>query len=180
VASEVAYRRLVRADVARVGEIDRTEHIEVVYVQHGSRLEERRGDWSARAWLVEGEGEHSIAHQRAECERYLDSGGIAFGAFADNRLVGIGVVVPHIRPGVAQLAYLHVGNGYRGLGIGGRLSDELERLAREHGDTSMVVSATPSANTVRFYRGRAFEPSAEPLPELFELEPEDVHMAKRL
>jgi hypothetical protein len=57
---------------------------------------------------------------------------------------------------------------------------ELERLARDLGDTELVVSATPSANTVRFYLRRGFEPMAEPLPELYEREPEDVHMRKRL
>ncbi|HUF01661.1 MAG TPA: GNAT family N-acetyltransferase [Gaiellaceae bacterium] len=81
---------------------------------------------------------------------------------------------------MAQLSFLHVSDGYRAAGIGGRLSDELERIARHAGDTEMVVSATPSENTVRFYRGRGFEPMAEPLPELFELEPEDVHMRKAL
>ena len=179
-SSEITYRRLVCADLSRIGEIDRTERIETLYVQRGSRLEERVGDFSARAWFSEREGEHSVAHQRAECERYLAAGGIALGAFADGRLVGIGVVTPHIRPGVAQLAFLHVSNGYRARGVGGHLTEELERLARDHGDTTMVVSATPSLNTVRFYRRRGFEPMAEPLPELYELEPEDVHMEKQL
>ena len=71
-------------------------------------------------------------------------------------------------------------NGHRAQGIGQRLSEELERLAREGGDTAMVVSATPSLNTVRFYLQLGFEPTAEPLPELYELEPEDVHLQKRL
>ncbi len=44
----------------------------------------------------------------------------------------------------------------------------------------MVVSATPSANTVRFYLNRGFAPMDEPLPELLELEPEDIHMRKSL
>jgi GNAT superfamily N-acetyltransferase len=176
----IAYRRLVAADLARIGEIDRSERIETLYVQHGSRLEEKAGDWSAPAWFSKGEGEHSVAHQRAECERHLAAGGIALGAFADGQLVGIGVVTPHIRPGIAQLAFLHVSNAYRARGVGGHLSDELERLARDRGDTTMVVSATPSFNTVRFYRRRGFEPMPEPLSELYELEPEDVHMEKRL
>lgn len=178
--SETTYRRLVAADLARLGEIDRTERIETLYVQHGTRLEERVGDWSARAWFTDGEGEHSVAYQRAECERHLATGGIGLGAFADGRLVGIGIVRPHVRPGIAQCAYLHVSSEYRASGIGGCLSDELERLAREQGDTAMVVSATPSLNTVRFYLGRGFEPMSDPLPELHELEPEDVHMQKRL
>lgn len=179
-SSGIAYRRMVAADLARIGEIDRSERIETVYVQHGSRLEEKVGDWSAPPWFSEGEGEHSVAHQRAECERYLAAGGIALGAFAHGLLVGIGIVTPHIRSGVAQLAFLHVSSEYRARGIGGHLSEELERLAREHGDSTMVVSATPSLNTVRFYRRRGFEPMSEPLPELYELEPEDVHMEKRL
>jgi GNAT superfamily N-acetyltransferase len=178
--ANIEYRRLAVQDLARIGEIDRTEPIDTLYVQHGSSLEERHGDWSAPAWFSEGEGEHSVARQRAECERYVAAGGIALGAFADGRLVGIGIVKPHIRPGVAQCAYLHVSNGYRATGVGRRLIGELERLAREHGDAAMVASATPSLNTVRFYLGRGFEPMSEPLPDLYELEPEDVHMKKLL
>jgi ribosomal protein S18 acetylase RimI-like enzyme len=176
----VRYVRLERDDLARIGDIDRTERIDTLYVQRGAELEERPGDWSARAWFTEGEGEHSVAAQRKACEHYLDAGGTALGAFDGERLVGIGIVVPDVRPCVAQLAYLHVSDGYRGRGIGVRLNDDLERVAREAGATELVVSATPSDNTVRFYRGRGFEPDAEPLPELLELEPEDVHMRKRL
>ena len=61
-----------------------------------------------------------------------------------------------------------------------RLSEQLEQVARTAGDSEMVVSATPSENTVRFYLGRGFLPMADPLAELFELEPEDVHMRKVL
>ena len=85
-----------------------------------------------------------------------------------------------MRPGIAQLAYLHVSDGYRGRGIGDRLTADLEQLARDAGATMIVVSATPSENTVRFYRRHGYEPTANPLPELVELEPEDVHMDKRL
>jgi hypothetical protein len=44
----------------------------------------------------------------------------------------------------------------------------------------MVVSATPSLNTVRFYIGQGYAPMEEPLPELFALEPEDIHLEKLL
>ncbi len=179
--TDVSCRRLDARELERLGEIDRTEAIDTLYVQHGAELEERTGgNWSAPPWFTDGSSEHSVPHQIDECERHLAAGGIALGAFLGERLVGIGIVRPHIRPGTAQLAYLHVSNGFRGRGVGGRLSDELERLAREGGDTKIVVSATPSLNTVRFYRRRGFEPMGEPLPELYELEPEDIHMEKAL
>src|SRR5262249_60840306 len=107
----ITYRRIVASDLGRLGEIDRTEQIDTLYVQHGAQLDERvGGDWSAPAWFSEGDGEHSVAYQIAECERHLTAGAIALAAFADGRLVGIGLMTPHIRQGIAQLAYLMVSN----------------------------------------------------------------------
>ena len=114
-------------------------------------------------------------------EHYVDAGGIALGAFASGRLVGIGVVVPHLRPGIAQLAYLHV---ERAIACEGCRPPPV----RASSTRSPAPPATPrwssrrrrSENTVRFYLGRGFQPMAEPLAELFELEPEDVHMSKVL
>jgi ribosomal protein S18 acetylase RimI-like enzyme len=176
----IDYRRVGPDEFELVRDIDRTEHIDALYVQRGARLELRRGEFSASPWSPEGAGEHSVAAQAAAVREYVENGATALGAFGADRLVGIALVKPHVRPGVAQLAYLHVSNGYRREGIGGRLCDQLEEIAREAGDTSMVVSATPSLNTVRFYERRGFEPMAEPVPELYDLEPEDVHMQKQL
>jgi GNAT superfamily N-acetyltransferase len=180
VETAVEIRGLGRAELSRVAEIDRRERIEVQYVQHGTELLARHGSWSSLAWDPDGDGEHSVAAQIHMLERYVDAGGMALGAFAGERLVGIGVVVPHLRPGIAQLAYLMVSAPSRATGVGSRLCEQLDEIARTAGDSTMVVTATPTENTVRFYRGRGFEPMAEPLPELFELEPEDVHMSKVL
>jgi GNAT superfamily N-acetyltransferase len=176
----VEVRRLARTELSRVAEIDRTERIDLLYDQHGAQLVARRGHWSASAWDPDGHGAHSVEAQVHTLEHYVDAGGIALGAFWSGRLVGIGVVVPHVRRAIAQLAFLHVSAPSRAIGVGSRLSEELERLARAAGDSEMVVSATPSENTVRFYLGRGYQPMAEPLAELVELEPEDVHMRKVL
>ena len=176
----VVVRRLDRTELARVAEIDRRERIDVLYEQQGTRLVERRGDWSASAWDPVGHGPHSVEAQVLALRHEVDHGGLALGALADGRLAGIGVVVPHLRPGIAQLAYLHVSAPFRGTGIGSRLGAQLEQLGLDAGDTELVVSATPSENTVRFYLGRGFQPMAEPLAELFEREPEDVHLHKVL
>lgn len=176
----VQLRRLARVDLARVAEIDRTERIDALYVQEGEDLTERRGSWDSPPWLRGGDGEHTVAAKVRELHGYVDLGGVAVGALADGRLVGIGVVVPELRPGIAQLAFLHVTRTYRGTGVGKLLCTELERIACVGGASEMVVSATPSENTVRFYLGRGFVPTASPPAELFEAEPEDVHMQKAL
>ena len=178
--SAVEFRRLSRAELSRVVEIDRRERINVLYDQHGTQLVVRHGNWSASAWDPDGHGEHSVEARVRDLEHYVDAGGLAVGAFASGRLVGIGVVVPHLRPKIAQLAFLHVSAPSRAAGIGSQLSEQLEQIARNAGDSDMVVSATPSENTVRFYLGRGFQPMAEPLADLFELEPEDVHLRKVL
>jgi GNAT superfamily N-acetyltransferase len=176
----VEIRDLEHDELSRVGEIDRTERVDVLFEQVGNELVARRGSWNVAAWGENGHSEHTVAAQHRALLRYAAEGGIARGAFSNERLVGIGVVVPHIREAVAQLAYLHVSHDHRSVGIGSRLSVDLEQIARSVGDTEIVVTATPSGNTVRFYLGRGYRPMAQPLPELLELEPEDIHMSKVL
>ena len=181
--SAVEFRRVEpRPSCRDVGEIDRTERIGVLFDQHGTELVaaagqlERPGLGPGRSWraLRRGPGTHARALASTP-------GGVALGAFAGERLVGIGVVVPHLRPGIAQLAYLHVSapsacDGHRHAVC----PTSSSRSPASAGDSAMVVSATPSENTVRFYLGRGFQPMAEPLAELFELEPDDVHLRKAL
>ena len=176
----VEVRKLGRTELARVAEIDRRERIDMLYEQHGTQLVARHGNFSASAWNPDGHGEHSVEAQVQALQYHVDKGGIALGAFDSGRLVGIAVVVPHLRPGIAQLAWLHISAPFRATGIGTSLSEQLEQIARTAGDSDMVVSAAPSENTVQFYLGRGFQPMAEPFAELFELEPEDVHMRKML
>jgi len=178
VDAPVEIRDLTRSEMSRVGKIDRTERIDVLFEQHGTELVARRVSWNAPAWDPDGHGEYSVDAKHQALVHYADAGGIARGAFSGRRLVGIGVVVPHIRPAIAQLAFLHVSQDFRAAGLGSRLTADLELVARHAGDTEIVVSATPSENTVRFYLGRGYRPMAHPLPELLELEPEDVHMGK--
>lgn len=190
----ITIRPLDPAELNRLGEIDRTETIRSIYVQQGEALLETDQPFDVPPWSPTGSHPHSVPDQIAFCEWHVAQGAAIYGALADERLVGIGLVTPHIRsgmghirsgmghirPGIAQLAYLHVGHGYRGRGVGRQLVAELERVARAAGDTEMVVSATPTVRTVRFYMSCGFAPMAEPLPELFAKEPEDIHLSKRL
>ena len=57
----IRYAQLGRDDLARIGDIDRTERIDTLYVQRGTELVELSGDFSARPWGTTGGGEHSVA-----------------------------------------------------------------------------------------------------------------------
>ena len=176
-------RPLQPTELHRLGEIDRTERITIIYVQHGEALEEQPHTFDVPPWSpagVDAAHAHSVPDQISFCEGHIARGALLFGAFDNDRLVGLGLVTPHIRPGIAQLAHLHVSDSYRGQGVGRRLVAEMEEAARRLGDLEIVVSSSPSANTVRFYMARGFAPMAEPLAELYEKEPEDIHLWKRL
>ena len=176
----ITLRPLHPAELSRLGEIDRTECVESIYLQHGATLEESSQPFDVPPWSPTGDHAHSVPDQIGFCEWHVSRGATIFGAFDGERLVGIGLVTPRIRPGIAQLAYLHTSNGYRGRGVGRRLVAEMEEEAKRLGDWEIVVSATPSVNTVRFYMGCGFAPMAEPLVELYEKEPEDVHLSKQI
>jgi GNAT superfamily N-acetyltransferase len=74
-----------------------------------------------------------------------------------------------------QLEFMHVGRDYRGKGLGVKLFEQARAAAKERGARGLYISATESENTVHFYQGRGATLIAKPDPELFELEPKDIH-----
>jgi GNAT superfamily N-acetyltransferase len=87
---------------------------------------------------------------------------------------------PDIEPGVAQLAYLFVSRSHRRRGVAVTLLEELTEWAREHGARELYVSSAHSASAVGFYQAAGFSITDHPNQELLVLEPDDIHMRKRL
>jgi N-acetylglutamate synthase-like GNAT family acetyltransferase len=52
----------------------------------------------------------------------------------------------------------------------------MKNKARDLGAKKLYVSATPSLNTITFYQNRGFKLTKDVNQELFEKEPEDIHM----
>jgi GNAT superfamily N-acetyltransferase len=163
-------------ELSLISQIDRSEVIRTGYVQKGEALERMEVNWDSPAWERDGDGEHSVAAQIRFCRGHLDRGGRLIGAFDGNQLAGIGVITPGIRPGLAQLAYLHVSRTYRRREIGSRLAAAMISEARSSGARRMYVSAVPSGSAVGFYLHLGFNPVEDSLPDLYALEPEDIHM----
>ena len=64
-------------------------------------------------------------------------------------------------------------------GLGTQLYQAAHRVAAEFGATGLYVSATPSENTVDFYRRRGCRVTPDPDPELLAREPGDIHLECR-
>ncbi|MGD2157190.1 MAG: GNAT family N-acetyltransferase [Anaerolineales bacterium] len=176
----ISYRKLTKSELPGIADIDRSEIIRVGYEVKYGKLIRKDVVWDTPDFILEGEGAHTISEQVAFCRDHLERNGISIGAFDHDRLVGIGVLTPNLRPGMAQLAYLYVSAPYRRMGIATELACQLIRHARKQGANRVYVSATPSESAVDFYRSIGFDLIDEPLPELFELEPEDIHMVLEL
>ena len=167
-------------ELSRISEIDRAEVIRVGYEIQRGELISKAVIWDSPNFEPGGDGEHSVAAQIDFCRSHMERGAIAIGGFDGRTLAAIGVLTPNIRPGMAQLAYLHVSAPYRRGGIASEIARRLLAHARAVGSRRVYVSATPSQSAVGFYRFFGFEFTEEPLAELLELEPVDIHMILEL
>ena len=167
-------RRLERHEVVDVWSIDRAEVIERIYRHRAGELILEDQHHDVEGW-PSGEQEH-YGPLLLDC---IDHGGVAHGAFERGELVGV-VVLESRFIGRArdrlQLKFLHVSCRHRGSGLGGALFEKAVASARDLGAAQLYISATPSENTVQFYLRRHCRVATELDPELFELEPEDIHL----
>ena len=172
---KIKYRVLERDEIRRLNEIDRYEIIEEVYYFRDGKL------------ILEKEYSEVIDHSDISemIDDYIedyDYGGTFIGAFDGDKLVGMGGINGKLygeNKNIIQLSSMFVSNKYRKKGIGRQLISLLKVKAKQFGAEKLYVSATPSKNTVDFYRGAGFDLTT-PVKELFESEPKDIHMDMKL
>lgn len=159
-------------EVERIRELDVSEEGDVVYKWVDGEVVAEPEKWARRRWSDE-ECTRRISSIRDD----LTNGGVVMiGAFYGDLLVGVATSRACLSPGMSELAGLWVSCTHRRRGVATRLVAEVERLARETGSVSLYVSATPSRSAVGFYRSRGFRPTLDVNRELYEREPEDIHM----
>jgi GNAT superfamily N-acetyltransferase len=167
-------RELQRDEIDDIWDIDRSELIENIYRYENGELVLMPERFNVRGW-PRGEAESTMLHL-LDC---FDRGGWFYALFDDDRLVAVVVLESKFigkHREQLQLKFLHVSSGYRDQGLGRRLFEMAREKAREWGARRLYVSATPSEHTINFYRRRGCAVTGEPDPELFALEPEDIHL----
>lgn len=167
-------RELTRAEVPLLWEIDRREVIENFYYLENGRLVLKPEHCEVQGW-PSGEAE-LYTPLLLDC---FDRGGWFYGLFDGDAIVAAAVlesrfIGPH--NDLLQLKELHVSRNYRGQGLGRRLFELAGTKARAQGAKGLYISATPSEHTVDFYMRLGCALVSSPDPELFALEPEDIHL----
>ena len=149
--------RLLDADeVDLIWTIDRGETHDEIYVLRDGALVLVPFHFDIRGWPP-GQRKHDTPRLRAADVR--------IGAFDGDALAGVAVLEGE------RLYYLHVGRPYRGRGVG----TALFRAATEGADR-LVVSATPTRNTVDFYLARGCVLDPAPDPAQVAAEPDDIQL----
>lgn len=169
----ISGRTLSRDEIKDVWAIDRSEVINAVYYLEKGALRLRPAHYDLSGWPP-GEAEKYTPI----LEACYDRGGWLYGLFDDQRLIGAAVLESHWigkNGDQLQLKFLHISRPYRHRGWGQQLFGLAQAEAAQRGAKSLYISATPSEHTISFYLRLGCAATSEPDPELFELEPEDIH-----
>ena len=167
------FRTLDRDEIELIWTIDRRELIENIYRLEAGELRLEPHNFDVPGWPAD-----SLAMTPLLYESH-DRGGEFYSAFDGGALVGAAVLDTlwrGPRGNLLQLLLMHVSRDYRGQGVGTRLFEQARDAARARGARGLYISATPTENTIHFYQSRGSVLIDTPDPELYEREPEDIHL----
>lgn len=167
-------RLLQRDEIPLIWQIDRREVIDNIYYLRDGKLVLEPEHYDMQGWPPGEEEEYTPL--LLDC---YDRGGFFWGAFEEERLVGVSILESKFirsKHDTLQLKFLHVNLDCRGQGLGTKLFDMAAQKAKELGAKKLYISATPSEHTVNYYMRLGCILATELDPELFALEPEDIHL----
>ncbi|OAB39766.1 GNAT family N-acetyltransferase [Paenibacillus glacialis] len=174
----ITYQIMTQDLVNKLKEIDRSEHIDLIYEIQNGQIEEITTNHECPNW-----DEELIEEIQ---ERYLfelRNGGLSIGAFDGDTLVGFGVLAHQFRgPNHDQLQIdlMYVSNNYRRQGIGTQILNGLSEEARNRGAKYLYISSTETKSAVSFYKSHGSQITEDTDVELFNKEPLDIHMINEL
>ena len=167
-------RLLQRAEIPLIWQIDRREIVQNIYFFGDEKLVLKQDYFDIQGWPP-GEAE-LYTPILLDC---YDRGGTFLGAFENGILVGVAILESKFigkAHDTLQLKFLHVSRDCRKQGLGTRLFNTAVEKAKSLGAKKLYISATPSENTINYYSRLGCVLATEIDPELFALEPEDIHL----
>jgi predicted N-acetyltransferase YhbS len=167
-------RLLQRDEIPLIWQIDRREIVQNIYILQDGKLILKPDCFDIQGWPP---GEEELyTPLLLDC---YDRDGTFWGAFENDVLIGVAILESKFigsQLDMLQLKFLHVSRDLRKQGVGSRLFMMAVEKARALDAKKLYISATPSENTINYYLRLGCALAAEIDPELFELEPEDIHL----
>ena len=168
----IVNKKLVKEDLEKIGDIDRSEPIDESYIVENGELMISENKKEVPNWDEEKRNE-----EKNRIENALEKGGIAYGAYEEDKLVGLASLSKKVISGDrVQLLTFHVDRKHRGMGIGGKLFDLIVSEAKTLGVRGVYVSASSKKNSVDFYLHKGCILTKDIDEELLQEEPMDIHM----
>jgi predicted N-acetyltransferase YhbS len=167
-------RLLQRTEISLIWQIDRREIVQNIYVLKDGKLVLKPDYFDIQGWPP-GEAELYTPFL-LDC---FDRSGTFWGAFENDVLVGVAILESKFigtQHDSLQLKFLHVSRDVRKQGLGSRLFHMAAEKAKTLGAKKLYISATPSENTINYYLRLGCILATEIDPELYALEPEDIHL----
>lgn len=174
----ISIDQMILNDSYKIRDIDRSETIELTYKLKNGVLEEIKSPHECPRW-----NEDIYLEIISRYEYELTNGGTALGAFDGEKLVGFGVLAHKLRGydhDRLQIDLMYVTREYRRRGIGILIMESLSTVAIEKGAKYIYISSTETESAVKFYTSLGSAITSEIDSELFEKEPNDIHMLKKL
>jgi GNAT superfamily N-acetyltransferase len=143
----------------RIGEIDRSESVDAIYVCVRSKdglslcLEREVFDPPKEnpGWDEEG-----VCQRAKWWRREVEEGGLFLVAEIEERIAGFAVLGCTREDKRAEVVAVFVGREHRSKGVGRALMEDLERRAIERGIHSLTVESNCEVGSVEFYRSLGY------------------------
>ena len=167
-------RSVKRKEIENIRNIDRSEIINQFYYYKNGKLVLKKKYYNISGWDPK-----NIERNINNLYDLYDRGGSFLGLFPEKRIVGvIALECKFIGSNNDQLQviFLHIDKNYRKQGYGKILMNQTKERAKELGAKKLYISATPSKNTVDFYIHLGCKLASEINADLYQLEPDDIHL----
>jgi len=174
----IQIKMMDNSQVDKLQEIDRSEHIDLIYEMNDGQISEITTNHECSNW-----NEHLLLEIKERYLYELQHNGIAVGAYDEDKLVGFGVLAHKFRgmnKDQLQIDLMYVSRKYRRQGIGTKIIDALKKEARKRGARQLYISSTETRSAVSFYKSCGSRIAEEIDEELFDKEPKDIHMIVEL
>jgi GNAT superfamily N-acetyltransferase len=167
-------RKINKEEISKLRDIDRSETVNQIYYAIDGSLVLRDKHYDVPKW-----SDGALRGYMKALTELFDRGGVIFGVFDDEKMVGImalgSKMIGKNRDRIV-LDFMHISKDYRKRGLGKRLVDMARSEAKKMNARKLYISACPTKNMVDFYMKNGAIVTEDIDKEMFEKEPDDIHM----